>query len=94
MLSCVRISFCLVWLGTATEEDAAGADIVTRGLDQETEVRMACWEDSGCVRGGEIRGELGQRAMDGIGLAARTRTRLDLSPSDFRLARLARPAKS
>ena len=49
MLSCVRISFCLVWLGTATEEDAAGADRVTRG--QETEVRMTCGEDSGFVRG-------------------------------------------
>ena len=60
---------------------------MTRGQDQETEVRMACGEDSGCVRGEEIRGELGQRAMDGIGLAARTRTRLDLCPSDFRLGK-------
>ena len=51
VLSCVRISFCLVWLGTATEEDAAGADRVTRGQDQETEVRMTCGEDSGFVRG-------------------------------------------
>ena len=40
VLSCVRISFCLVWLGTATEENAAGADRVTRGQDQETEVRI------------------------------------------------------
>ena len=72
---------------------AAGADRVTRGQDQETEVRMACGEDSGCVRGGEIRGELGQRAMDGIGLAARTRTRLDLCPSDFRLSKAGEACK-
>ena len=60
MLSCVRISFCLVWLGTATEEDAAGADRVTRGQDQETEVRMACGGDSdGVVVGGEVGGGRG-----------------------------------
>jgi hypothetical protein len=29
----------------------------------------------------------GQRVMGGVGLAARTRTRLDLSPSDFRLGK-------
>ena len=29
----------------------------------------------------------GRRVMGGVGLAARTRTRLDLSPSDFRLGK-------
>ena len=60
VLSCVRISSCLVWLGTATEEDAAEADRVTRGEDQETEVRMACGRDSdGVVVGGEVGGGRG-----------------------------------
>ncbi len=42
MLSCFRISSCLVWLRTVTEEDAAEADRVTKGQDQEKEVRMEC----------------------------------------------------
>ncbi len=75
VLSCLLISACLALSVLTTDEEEEKKDTVARGRDQETEGLR----DSG----EEQRTDEGR----GVGLAARARTRLGLSPSDLRLGK-------
>ena len=75
VLSCLWISACLALFGRTTDGEEEKKDTVARGIDQETEGLRDSGEEHRTDEGG------------GVGLAARARTRLGLSPSDLRLGK-------
>ena len=75
VLSCLFISACLALSGKTTDDEEEKTDTVARGRAQETEGRKDSGEEHGTDEG------------RGDELAARTRTRLGLCPSDFRLSK-------
>ena len=75
VLSCLWISACLALSVRSTDGKEEKKDTVARGIDQETEGLR----DSGEEHRTDEEG--------GVGLAARARTRLGLSPSDLRLGK-------
>ncbi len=75
VLSCLFISACFAMSGETTDDGEDNAETVTRGREQETEGRR----DNGEEKMTDERG--------GDGLAARTRTRLGMCPSDLKLSK-------
>ena len=74
VLSCLWISACLALSVRTADGKEEKKDTVARGIDQETE-------------GLRDSGEEHRTDEGGVGLAARARTRLGLSPSDLRLGK-------
>ncbi len=81
VLSCLLISACLALSVRTTDEEDGKTDTVARGRDQETE---------GLRDSGE---EHKTDERRGVGVAARTRTRLDCCPSDLRLGKAGEACK-